>query len=492
MRTNVRFLRKGKIIELADVRPTDTVLDYLRLRERACGTKEGCAEGDCGACTIAVGTLKNGELRYQPVNSCIQLMGQIDGMEIVAVDDLALRENGLHPVQAAMVNHHGSQCGFCTPGFVMSLFTLYHAAAKPSRSDVNNWLAGNLCRCTGYRPIVDAALDSCSGEPADSYARAASQTASMLQSLASDEDVFIGDDKSFLAVPASVESLDELYARHPDAILVSGATDVGLWITKQLRVLPKIICLQRAGLDRIETTADALIIGSTATYSDAESHLAALDPDLGELLRRLGSKQVRAAGTVGGNIANGSPVGDTPPALMALAATIELRRAGTTRSLPLEQFFIAYGKQDRAPGEFLTRIMIPKLKPGQIFRCYKISKRFDQDISGLMAAFRFELEAGTIIEARIAFGGMAEIPKRAVKTEAAMSNMLLADQAQWKQVMAVLAEDFKPISDHRASAGYRMATAKALLEKVLREITSNRTDDTRVIGVREADLGRVA
>ncbi|HYM99909.1 MAG TPA: FAD binding domain-containing protein, partial [Aestuariivirgaceae bacterium] len=308
----------------------------------------------------------------------------------------------------------------------------------------------------------------------------------------SDEDVFIGNDKSFLAVPASVESLDHLYASHPDAILVSGATDVALWITKQLRALPKIICLQRAGLDRIETTADALIIGSTATYSDAASHLAALDSDLGELLRRLGSKQVRAAGTVGGNIANGSPIGDTPPALIALAARIELRRAGTTRSLPLEQFFIAYGKQDRAPGEFLTRVTIPKLKLGQLFRCYKISKRYDQDISGLMGAFRFELEAGRIIEARIAFGGMAEIPKRALKTEAAMSNMPLADQARWKQVMAVLAEDFEPISDHRASAAYRMATAKALLEKALREITSNSTEDTRVMGVREAQLGRVA
>jgi xanthine dehydrogenase small subunit len=491
MRSSIRFLRKGKIVELTNVRPIDTVLDYLRLKERACGTKEGCAEGDCGACTIAVGTLKNGELRYQPVNSCIQLMGQVDGMEIVAVDDLALRENGPHPVQAAMVKHHGSQCGFCTPGFVMTLFTLYHAAAKPARSDINNWLAGNLCRCTGYRPIVDAALESCSGEPADSYAASSSDTVSRLRSLASDADVFIGDDAGFLAIPASVESLAELYARHPDAVLVSGATDVGLWITKQLRVLPKIIFLHRAGLHRIEETPDALIIGSTATYSDAESHLAALDPDFGELLRRLGSKQVRAAGTLGANIANGSPIGDTPPALLALAATIELRCAGTTRTLPLEEFFIAYGKQDRAPGEFLTKITIPKLAPGQVFRCYKISKRFDQDISSLMGAFRFDLEAGRIRAARIAYGGMAAIPKRAVKTEAAMSGMLLADRAQWKQAADVLAADFAPISDHRASAGYRMATAKALLEKALREIASNTTQSTRVVGSREAHLGRV-
>jgi xanthine dehydrogenase small subunit len=492
MRATIRFLRRGKIVELSDVKPTDTVLDYLRLEERACGTKEGCAEGDCGACTIAVGTLKDGELRYRPVNSCIHLLGQVDGREIIAVDDLSLAEGGLHPVQQAMVNHHGSQCGFCTPGFVMSLFSLYHAGFKPDRLDVNDWLAGNLCRCTGYRPIVDAAFDSCNGRPADSYAGSAPETVSMLQSLASDEDVFIGTEHGFLAIPTSVESLAELYAKHPDAVLLSGATDVGLWITKQLRHLPKIICLHRAGLDSIEETTDTLIIGAAATYGDAESHLAALDPDLGELLRRLGSKQVRAIGTVGGNIANGSPIGDTPPPLIALGATIELRRANQTRSLPLEDFFLAYGKQHRRVGEFLTRIRVPKLKATHAFRCYKISKRFDQDISALLGAFRFELEGGKILSARIAFGGMAATPKRALKTEAAVKGLALADSAAWERLANHLTDDFDPISDHRASAGYRTATAKALLQKALREIASNSSEMTRLIGVREQALGRVA
>jgi xanthine dehydrogenase small subunit len=468
------------------------VLDYLRLEERACGTKEGCAEGDCGACTIALGTLKHGQIRYEAVNSCIQLMGQIDGKEIVAVDDLAQREGNLHPVQEAMVRYHGSQCGFCTPGFVMSLFTLYHSGHVPVRADVNDWLAGNLCRCTGYRPIIDAALSCCRGEPDDSYASAASETLATLESLQRHEDIFIGDEKSFLSLPASVESLAELYAHHPDAVLVAGATDVGLWITKQLRELPKIIFLHRAGLDRIVESGEALTIGACATYADAEPQLSSLDPDLRELLRRLGSKQVRAAGTIGGNIANGSPIGDMPPALIVLAATLDLRRGTGHRSIPLEDYFIAYGKQDRAPGEFITGIRIPKLKPSMAFRCYKISKRFDQDISALMGAFCFDLAGGTIAGARIAFGGMAGIPKRARRTEAAITGLRLDDERGLRAALQALAEDYQPIDDHRASAAYRMATARALLQKAIREVISNTSRDSRVVGFREFDIGRVA
>jgi xanthine dehydrogenase small subunit len=492
MRCTIRFLRKGRMVELTDVAPTDTVLDYLRLSERACGTKEGCAEGDCGACTIALASLADGELRYRPINSCIHLLGQIDGTELVAVDDLSGADGELHPIQSAMVRHHASQCGFCTPGFVMALFSLYHAALKPDRKTVNDWLAGNLCRCTGYRPIVDAALAACTGEVQDRHAMVASETLAALRSLQSSEDVFIGDEQRFLAIPASLDSLAELYARHPDAVLVAGATDVGLWITKQLRDLPKIIYLNRSGLDAVKERSDGLSIGATVTYADAERRLASLDFDLGELLRRLGSKQIRAAGTIGGNIANGSPIGDMPPALIALGATIELRRREVTRTLPLEDFFIAYGRQDRAPGEILTRIDIPKLTPSQHFRCYKISKRFDQDISAVMAAFRFELDRGRIIGGRIAYGGMAATPKRARHTEAALAGLSLSSPQDWPQALDRLAEDFAPITDHRASAAYRLRTARALLEKALREVASDRTDLTRLVGLREAALGRVA
>jgi xanthine dehydrogenase small subunit len=489
MRRSIRFLRRGKLVELTDLQPAALLLDYLRLEERACGTKEGCGEGDCGACTVAVGSLRDGRLVYEPVNSCIQLLGMMDGKEIVAVDDLHRREGGLHPVQRAMVEAHASQCGFCTPGFVMSLFALYHAGAAPDRAQANDWLAGNLCRCTGYRPIVDAALTACAGRPADSYAAAAGETAAALASLDDGEDVVIGDDRAFFAAPVTIDSLAALYGRHPDAVLVAGATDVGLWITKQLRDMPKIIHLGRVkGLDAIADNGDEIVIGAAATYAAVVPHFATIDPDLGEILRRLGSKQVRAAGTVGGNIANGSPIGDTPPALIALGAAVDLCQGTSTRTLPLEDFFIAYGKQDRRPGEFVLRLRVPKLRPGQAFRGYKISKRFDQDISALLGAFRFTLDGPRIREARIAYGGMAATPKRAGAAEQALAGADLARETTWDAAIDSLARDFQPIDDMRASAAYRLATAQALLRKALHETSGIPTAATRVVGHREARL----
>jgi xanthine dehydrogenase small subunit len=487
VRRSIRFLRRGKVVELDDVPPTATLLDYLRLTERACGTKEGCGEGDCGACTVALGTLRDGCVVYEPVNSCIQLLGMMDGKEVVVVDDLQVREGGLHPVQRAMVECHGSQCGFCTPGFVMSLFALYHAEDSPGRQQLNDAIAGNLCRCTGYRPIVDAGLKACRGNAADSYARAAEVTAKVLRGLADTRDLFIGDAASFFAAPAGAASLAKLYSEHPDAVLVAGATDVGLWVTKQLRTLPKIIHLGRvAELNRIEDGNGEIAIGSAVSYETALPLLAAIDPDLGELLRRLGSKQVRVVGTIGGNIANGSPIGDMPPALIALGATLELRQGKSTRSMPVEDFFVAYGKQDRHASEFVSRILVPKLKPQQFYRGYKISKRFDQDISSLMGAIRLTLEGSQIREARIAFGGMAATPRRARVAESTLVGADLIRQATWSPAIAALEHDFKPIDDFRASAGYRMATAKGLLTKALLEIAGTPTSATRVIGHREA------
>jgi xanthine dehydrogenase small subunit len=308
-----------------------------------------------------------------------------------------------------------------------------------------------------------------------------------LRGLNDDKDLFIGDDSSFFAAPASTNALAKLYAEHPDSVLVAGATDVGLWITKQLRTLPKIIHVGRAAdLAEITDNGHHLIIGAAATYEAALPSLAAIDPDLGELLRRLGSKQVRTAGTVGGNVANGSPIGDTPPALIALGATLELRHKKATRWLPLEDFFIAYGKQDRRPGEFLSRIKVPKLLSDQMFRCYKISKRFDQDISALMGAFRLTLEGSLIREARIAFGGMAATPCRARVAEAALAGADLIQQATWSAAITALEHDFKPIDDMRASAAYRLATAKGLMTKALLEIAGTPSSATRVVGQREA------
>jgi xanthine dehydrogenase small subunit len=478
----IRFLRRGKLVEVTNFAPRTTLLDYLRLDEKSRGTKEGCGEGDCGACTVALGSLRNGKLVYEPVNACIVLLGQADGREIVAVDDLALGGR-LHPVQQALVDHHGSQCGFCTPGFVMSLFALYHTGRKPTRKEIVDGIAGNLCRCTGYRPIVEAAEAACTGEVQDNWPA----SADALAKLKSKEDVFIGNESSFFAAPANVESLTALAARHPDAVILAGATDVGLWITKQLKELPKIIHIDRVEeLHRIDDTATALVLGSAVTYAEAEPHLSAIDPDLGELIRRLGSKQVRAMGTVGGNIANGSPIGDTPPALIALGASIELMKGSVVRQLPIEDFFIAYGKQDRAPGEILIRISIPKLKAQEAFRCYKISKRFDQDISAVMAAFRFTLDGRHIADARVAFGGMAATPRRALAVEAKLMGLSLDDRDQWNGAAAALTLDFQPIDDHRASALYRIETAQALLLKALTEVAGEATANTRVIGFREA------
>ncbi|MFN4141457.1 xanthine dehydrogenase small subunit [Aestuariivirga sp.] len=483
-RSSIRYLRRGRVVELADVPPMRTVLDHLRLGQRARGTKEGCNEGDCGACTVAIGTLRNGRVVYEPVNACILLVGQLDGKELVTVDDLA-DEGALHPVQQALVEAHGSQCGFCTPGFVMSLFTLYHSGKPATRAEIATHIAGNLCRCTGYRPILDAAAASCTGIAADRWARGAAEAAAQLAALDDGADVFIGTHDSFIARPARAETLARLAAEHPDATIVSGATDVGLWITKQLRQLPKIILT--GGVKALHGVSDEgghVAIGAAATYAEAMPALAAIDPDVAEVLRRLGSTQVRASGTVGGNIANGSPIGDTPPMLIALGAKLHLRHGARTRSLPLEDFFIAYGKQDRKPGELVWRIDVPKLAASEVFRAYKISKRFDQDISAVMAAFRFTLDERRIASARIAFGGMAATPKRAAAAEAAIRGASLDDRATWQAAIAALAGDFQPISDMRASAAYRLEVAQRLLLKALMEIDG--ASATRVVGERKA------
>jgi xanthine dehydrogenase small subunit len=482
-RQSIRFLRKGKVVELFDVPPMRTLLDYLRLAEKSKGTKEGCNEGDCGSCTVALGSLVEGSVVYEPVNACIVLLGQIDGKELVTVDDLA-SDGKLHPVQQAFVDNHASQCGFCTPGFIMALFTLYHAGIKPTRQQIVDHIAGNLCRCTGYRPIIDAAAQACNGRIADAWA--AGSSAELLAGLQDDEDIVVGDDDSFLAAPASADGLAKLVAENPDATVVAGATDVGLWITKQLRTLPKIISVGRAkGFADIRDHADHVSIGAGATYADAAPYLNAIDPDIGHAISRIGAVQVRASGTIGGNIANGSPIGDSPPMLIALGATLHLRHGDKMRAMPLEDFFVAYGKQDRAPGELVWRIDVPKLMPKDAFRCYKISKRRDQDISAVMAAFKFTLDGDRIAAARIAFGGMAATPKRALKAEAALVSASLDDPLSWDAALSALQEDYQPIADMRASAEYRADMAKALLCKALMEVASGRSRPTRIAGIRE-------
>jgi xanthine dehydrogenase small subunit len=483
MRNEIRFFRRGRLIARSDLAPAATLLDYLRLEERATGTKEGCAEGDCGACTVVLRRPRQGRVVYEPVNSCILLAGQADGSEVIAVEDLA--DGELHPVQRALVEHHGSQCGYCTPGFVMALFALYHERRKPDRARVVEAIAGNLCRCTGYRPILDAGLDACSGKADDRFARGEEEAAKRLKSIADNEDIFIGTHDRFFAAPATIDGLAKLYQEHPDATLVSGATDVGLWITKELRTLPKIIWLGRAaGLDSIEDSGSEIRIGAAATVQAITPVLAAIDSDLGELIRRFGGWQVRSAATIGGNIANGSPIGDGPPALIALGAKLEMQRGEKFRSIPLENFFLDYKKQDREPGEFLRAVIVPKLTIGEHFRCFKLAKRYDQDISAVMGAVKLHLDGTRIADIRIAFGGMAGTPKRAKATEAKLQGVAVENAAAIKLALDAMEQDYQPLDDMRASAHYRLEGARALIAKAIAEIAGARTTATRVFGRR--------
>jgi xanthine dehydrogenase small subunit len=482
---SIAFLRRGHVVHLKPNNPTQTVLDYLRLDEKSKGTKEGCNEGDCGACTVAIGRIKNNKLVYEPANACILFVGHLHGCELVTVDDLA-KGGVLHPVQDAMIKHHASQCGFCTPGFVMSLFTLYQSGTRPTRQDIVDYIAGNLCRCTGYRPIIDAALEACNGKPLDDWAKNEADTVTALQALNDGQDVMIETSAGFLAIPASAASLTRLASQYPEATIVSGATDVGLWVNKQMRTLPKLIHTFAVDeLHDIKSTLAAIEIGAAATYAEAYETLAMLSPDVAEVLRRLGSKHVRATGTIGGNIANGSPIGDMPPMLIALGATLTLRSGETSRSMELEKFFIKYGAQDRNPGELVWQILVPKLKPNEIFKAFKISKRFDQDISAVLFALKITKAGNSVTSARLAMGGMAATPKRGYKTEQALTHIDLSDETSWAAAIKSLDEDFQPISDMRASADYRMRTAQALLQKALLEV-AGLAGDTRVLECLEA------
>jgi xanthine dehydrogenase small subunit len=479
-RNILQFQRRGRTVRIGEFLPRTTLLDWLRLQERSTGTKEGCAEGDCGACAVIAVRERDGRLLYEPLNSCITLLGQLDGAELITVEDLA-DDGVLHPVQEAMARDHGSQCGFCTPGIVMSLFAHYHeCGGATSRDKINDALAGNLCRCTGYRPIVDAALEVCNGAD-DQFTRNAAMRRRAIAALDDKTDLLVGNERAFFAAPASEQSLARLYAQHPDATIIAGATDVGLWITKKLTPIERIIHVGRvAELATIEKAADGFAFGAIVSLARAMPVLGSIDRDIAEVLRRFGSIQVRAGGTVGGSIANGSPIGDLAPMLIALGASVELRHGDKIRQMPLESFFLDYGKQDRARGEFVRRLLVPGLPAATHFRAYKITKRFDEDISAVLAAFCLEVDGGRIVSARVVFGGMAGIPKRAKNVEASLSGLPLNDPQRWRAAADAVAADFTPLTDLRASAAYRARVAGNLVVKAIAEMAGVRSEVTRI------------
>jgi xanthine dehydrogenase small subunit len=461
----IRFLLDGRLVCVENLPRTMTVLEYLREVAHRTGTKEGCAEGDCGACTVVLGELdrQGGRVEYRAVNSCIRFLPTIDGHELVTVESLSAPEEDPHPVQQAMMDHHASQCGFCTPGFVMSLFALYLQEPAPTRERVMDALSGNLCRCTGYRSILDAGVHMGSYPAPARWDRSACTDASRRDSLRA-----IRRDRSvrlpgFFA-PLSVDELAEELEKEPRSLVLAGGTDVGLWVTKQLRELPPIVYVGAlAELKQIRRDGTTIEIGAAMSLTDAWRELVTSYPTLAEMAQRFGSPPVRNSGTLCGNLANGSPIGDSLPVLIALDAELVLRRGARVREVPLEKFYLGYQRTALEPGEFVTAVRVPTQVAGWV-TAYKLSKRFDQDISALSVAFVVRVEDGRVASARIACGGMAAVAMRAAAAERTLIG------AAWNEstievAVEKLAEDFKPLTDMRASSAYRLQSAGNLLRR---------------------------
>lgn len=464
----IQFLLNRELRTEHALDPNVTVLNYLREHVGKTGTKEGCASGDCGACTVVVGELDGDRVRYRTLNSCLTFVSSLHGKQLITVEDLK-HQGKLHSVQQAMVDCHGSQCGFCTPGFIMSLFALQKNSTGFDKGATLEALAGNLCRCTGYRPIIDAAEQACCQKQPDQFDAFEADTVTRLKAIAPRETAELNSGDKRCLVPLTVADLADLYTANPEARLLAGGTDLALEVTQFHRELPVMIYVGHIeDMKRIEVTDSAIEIGAAAALSDCYEALSREYPDFGELLHRFASLQIRNQGTLGGNIGNASPIGDAPPLLIALGAQIALRQGNTRRILPLQDYFLDYKVTARQEAEFIEKIIVPRKQANQAFRAYKVSKRLDDDISAVCAAFNLSIVDGVVTDARIAFGGMAAIPKRASACEAA-----LVGSAWYPGVIEracdALGEDFTPLSDFRASKEYRLLTAQNLLRKFFLE-----------------------
>lgn len=504
----LHFLLNQEPIAVADAHAELTILEWLRVHRRKCGTKEGCASGDCGACTVVVATVENDALAYRAINSCIAFVGSLHAKQLITVEDLAAREDGkLHAVQQAMLEQHGSQCGFCTPGFIMSMFALYKNHPQATRHTIAQSLGGNLCRCTGYRPIMDAALQATRQATDDQFSAQAEACVKKLKALQPRQPANANDNSARFHRPTSAQQLATLMQQNPHARLLAGGTDLALEVTQQLNSITPIIFLGEVtelrhthththenthAATNLATTDEKPHeheIGAAVPLADCGALLCAEYPDLAELLSRFGSAQIRNQATLGGNIANASPIADLPPALIAVGARLVLQQGARLRRLAVEDYFLDYHKTALAQGEFIRSVLLPGAQAGrsptrqtsaqplhanaptQKIRAYKISKRFDDDISTLCAVFNVTLQDEVIVAVRTGFGGLAAIPKRAHHCEQALLGNPL-NRRTVQQAQRALNEDFQPISDARASAAYRMTVAQNLLQRLANELTA--------------------
>lgn len=480
----IRFLLNGQIVELDSIEPTRSVLDFLREDQLCVGTKEGCAEGDCGACTVVLGELVGDAIRLSTINACIQFVPTLDGKALFTVEYLRANDGSLHPVQQAMVECHGSQCGFCTPGFVMSLWNAYAdsevSGERPNREQLATQLSGNLCRCTGYRPILDAG-QAMFDLPDINFDRQA--IARQLRELHSSDPLKFTFRNVNYHAPRSLEALTDMRSKHPEATVLAGCTDIGLWVNKQFRDLGDIIYIGDVEeLKRIEHSPTNLRIGAGVSLSDAYSTITEHYPQLSQMWERFASVPIRNAGTLGGNVANGSPIGDSMPWLIVLRAKVALVSSQSVRTIALEELYVDYMQNSMRADEVLEAIELPLPVANLAFRTYKLSKRFDVDISAVCAAFALELNDGVIDSARVAFGGMAAIPQRAYACELALQGEHWSE-ATVRRAMKALQTDFSALDDMRASASYRMRSATNLLYRFFLETRPEdplRADQTSV------------
>ena len=468
----VQFLFSDKVFELNNPDPNQTLLNFIRTELKKTGTKEGCAEGGCGACTVVIGELKNNNIIYKAINSCITFVPYLHGKQLLVVENLSNSNSSPHPVQDAMVKFHGSQCGFCTPGFVMSLFSMYKNHSSYSSELITDAISGNLCRCTGYRPIIDAAKSLNKIKNVDSFSKNKKNFIKILKKINSKNLSIINNGKKYFS-PSNIRELKKIIEKNPKAHFLSGGTDLSLIVTKERKDIDTIIDLKSISeLDFIKTSKNYIEVGAVTPLIKFEKFILKYYPDFNSVLKRYGSIQIRNVGTIGGNIATASPIGDTLPILLSLNANIIIEGKNKKKNIPIKNFFQSYRKTKLKRGEFIYSIKIPIYKKN-IFKAYKISKRFDDDISSVCASFNLQIINKKIKNIKIAFGGMAEIPKRAINCEKNLNNQNLS-LTSFERAKNFLEKDFKPIDDMRATKEYRMEIAKNLLIKCFLEIESKK------------------